>query len=76
MAVAIPGLVDGPVLPLAVETGTGPAGGATVADRRVPYFERAGDGAEQDLPDGFSPWRIGFDVDVERFRAEVRDLFS
>jgi len=76
MAVAIPEIVDAPVLPLAVVTDPGPAWGATIADRRVPYFARAGEGSEQELPAGFSPWRIGLEVDVERFRAEVRTLFG
>ena len=75
MAAALP-VVDGPVLPLAIQTGPGPALGATVADRRAPYFARAGEGSEQDLPDGFSPWQIGLEVDVDRFRSEVRRLFG
>jgi purine nucleosidase len=76
MAVAWPDLITAPVLPLAVVTTPGPAWGATIADHRQPYFSRAGDGADQELPDGFAPWRIGTDVDVERFRAEVRHLFA
>ncbi len=76
MAVVMPELIEAPVLPLAVVTDPGPAWGATIADRRVPYFARAGEGSEQELPDGFSPWRVGLGVDVERFRAEVRALFG
>ena len=63
----IPDLIEAPVLPLAVVTAPGPAWGATIADRRVPYFARAGEGAEQELPDGFSPWRVG----LERRRRAV-----
>ncbi len=59
MAPVMPDLIEAPVLPLAVVTDAGPAWGATIADRRVPYFARAGEGAEQELPDGFSPWRVG-----------------
>ena len=76
MAVVLPDLISGPVLPLAVVTDPGPAWGATIADRRMPYFARAGEGSEQGLPEGFAPWRIGLEVDVERFRAEVRALFG
>ena len=76
MAVVMPDLVDAPVLPLAVVADPGPAWGATIADRRVPYFARAGEDAEQELPEGFSPWRVALGVDVERFRAEVRTLFG
>jgi purine nucleosidase len=75
MAAALP-VVDGPVLPLAVQTEPGPALSVTIADRRAPYFARAGEDAEQDQPDGFAPWQVALDVDVSRFRAEVRTLFS
>ena len=63
-------------LPLAVVTTPGPAWGATIADRRVPFFARAGDGAKQAAPDGFAPWRIAIDVDVERYRSEIRRFFG
>lgn len=69
-------LVSGPVLPMAVHAEPGPAWGATVADRRVPFFERAGAGATQSGLPGFSPWEIGLDVDVDAFRAAVRALFG
>jgi purine nucleosidase len=75
MAAALP-VVDGPVLPLAVHTGDGPARGATVADRREPYFARAGEESEQNLPEGFARWQVGLEVDVEVFRSEVRALFG
>lgn len=75
MAVALP-VVDGPVLPLAIQTAPGPALGATIADRRAPYFARMSDDAEQDQPDGFWPWQVALDVDVKQFRAEVRTLFG
>lgn len=75
MAAVLP-VVRGERLPLAVQTGTGPALGATVADLRQPYFARRGGGSIQghDMP--FYDWRIGLDVDVEMFRSEVRGLFG
>lgn len=76
MAAVLPGLVHGPVLPLAVHAEPGPAWGSTVVDRRVPFFERAGSGSNQALPDGFAAWEIGLEVDVARFRTEVRALFG
>ena len=74
MAAVRPGLVDGPVLPTAVQTGPGPALGMTVADRRQPYFAAAGQ--HQTLPDGFSPCQVALTVDVDVFRAELRTLFG
>jgi len=74
MAAVLPGIVIGPVLPVAVETHPGPAQGMTVADRRQPFFER--NGGAQNLPDGFHPVEVGLDVDAARFRAEVRWLFG
>ena len=76
MVAAVPDLVDGPVLPLAVQTGPGPAWGSTIADRRAPFFARAGEGSEQNVPEGFAPWRCALEVDVARFRAELRAMFS
>ncbi|MFT3854695.1 MAG: nucleoside hydrolase [Ilumatobacteraceae bacterium] len=74
MAAARPGLVSGPVLPTAVQTGDGPALGMTVADRRQPFFEAAGQ--HQALPEGFHPCEVGTAVDVDAFRAELRALFG
>jgi len=76
MAAARPGLVSGPVLPLAVQAERGPAWGSTIVDRRVPFFARGGDGSAQALPDGFSPWEIALEVDVLAFRSGVRALFG
>ena len=76
MAAVIDDLFVTETLPLAVVTTSGPAWGATIADRRVPFFARAGDGAEQAAPEGFAPWRIALDVDVERYRSEVRRFFG
>ncbi|MGZ4682607.1 MAG: nucleoside hydrolase [Acidimicrobiales bacterium] len=76
MAVALPDLIEAPVLPLAVVIDPGPAWGATIADRRMPYFARTGESAEQGRLEGFAPWRVGLGVDVDRFRAEVRTLFG
>jgi purine nucleosidase len=68
-------LTDTPVLPLAVDTAGGPAWGATVVDRRAPFFARL-DGANQHRPPGFSDWRIALSADVERFRQQARRLFG
>lgn len=76
MGAALDGLFDTATLPLAVVTTPGPAWGATIADRRVPFFARAGDGAAQAMPDGFHPWRIALDVDVARYRDEIRRFFG
>ncbi len=76
MAAAARDVVSGPILPLAVHADPGPAWGATIADRRQPFFQRAGADSEQALPDGFSPWRVALEVDRDRFRAEVRRLFG
>jgi hypothetical protein len=64
-----------PVLPLAVDTAGGPSWGATVVDFRAPVFA-ALEGAAQEQPPGFFPWRISLDADVERFRAHVSALFG
>ncbi len=68
-------LIETPVLPLAVETGGGPAWGATVADRRVLYFSRR-EGSDQSRPAGFAEWRVALSADTDRFRAAVRRLFG
>ncbi len=75
MAAVLP-VVRGERLPLGVQTGDGPALGATVADLRQPYFaKRGGDSIQgHDMP--FYDWRIGLDVDVEMFRSEIRRLFA
>jgi inosine-uridine nucleoside N-ribohydrolase len=74
MVAVHPDLVAGPVLPLAVQTAPGPAWGATIADRRAPFFRRAGAGSQQAAPSGFSPWTVALDVDVERYQASVDRL--
>ncbi|MEZ5219739.1 MAG: nucleoside hydrolase [Ilumatobacteraceae bacterium] len=76
IAAARPTLVTGPVLPLGVQAEPGPAWGATVVDRRQPFFERGGAGSVQDAPAGFAPWEIGLDVDVDAFRRELGTLFG
>ncbi|MEY2435286.1 MAG: uridine nucleosidase [Acidimicrobiaceae bacterium] len=76
MALAEPEvIVDAPVLPMAVDCAGGPAWGATVVDFRAPFFATL-DGADQNTPEGFAPWRIGLTADVDRFRSRVRQLFS
>ena len=77
MAATLPDLVSGPTLPVAVQCNPGPAWGMTVADRRG--LIRRLDPTEiehQGTPDGFVPARVAVEVDVERFRAEVRQLFT
>jgi inosine-uridine nucleoside N-ribohydrolase len=69
-------LVTGPVLPLGVQTAPGPAWCATIADRRVPFFERAGAGSAQAALPGFAACEVGLHVDVEAFRRHVRQLLS
>lgn len=70
MALVEPDLVtSAPLLPLAVETSTGPAQGATVVDFRAPVFERAG--VTPVRSQGFHPWRIALRVDTARFRHLV-----
>lgn len=75
MAAVLP-VVHGERLPLGVQTGEGPALGATVADLRQPYFAKRGGESIQghDMP--FYDWRIGLGVDVEMFRSEIRGLFG
>jgi purine nucleosidase len=68
-------VTDAPVLPLAIQTGPGPAWGATVVDRRVLAFSQV-EGSLQEAPPGFSPWRIASGIDVARFRGHVRTLFG
>lgn len=77
MAAVHPHLVRGPVLPVAVQTGPGPAWGMTVADRRglvrsiVPN-----DLADQPTPAGYADVRVGLEVDCAFFRKELRRMFS
>lgn len=66
-------LRSAPELPLAVVTSEGPAWGATIADLRAPIFARLA-GSRQAQPEGFSPWRVALEVDVEHFRARFRQL--
>jgi purine nucleosidase len=73
---AHPELAPSPaLLPLAIQSDPGPAWGATVADRRAPYFANL-TGSRQSEATGFSPWRIALEVDVDGFRARVRQLFG
>lgn len=71
-----PGLVSAPVLPLGVDTSGGLAWGTTVVDRRRPFFERAGPGSTQSLPDGMADWQVCLDIDVAATRARYRRLFD
>lgn len=76
MAASDPAVIsDAPVLPMAVDTAGGPAWGATVVDFRAPAFA-ALEGADQDRPPGFHPWRISLAANVERFRAGAAALFG
>jgi purine nucleosidase len=60
MALAVPDLLVTQELPVQVDTAGGPAWGTTVVDRRPNAASSA------------ARWRVALDVDVERFRAEVR----
>lgn len=77
MAAALPGLVGGPVVPLAVQCEPGPAWGMTVADRRsLTRALNESNMSNQPTPPGYAPAQVGLDVDVEHFRAQVRTLFG
>ena len=76
MVAVLPGMVDGPVLPLAVQASPGPAWGSTIADRRQPFFDRAGEGSTQNVPEGFATWRCALTVDIDAFRAELTEMFG
>lgn len=76
IAAADPELIhDAPVVPLAVQTGSGPAWGASVADLRTLAFARLEESTQEPI-DGFSPWRVSLGIDVARFRTTVRTLFG
>jgi purine nucleosidase len=74
MAAVIDDLVTGPLLRVGVQTAAGPAWGMTVADFRQPFFERAGH--PQASPDGFVDCVVALEVNLPRWRAEVRTLFG
>jgi purine nucleosidase len=76
MAASDDSLFDTELLPLAVVTAPGPAWGATIADRRVPFFALSGADSTQLAPPGFTQWRIALDVDIERFRAVANTMFA
>jgi purine nucleosidase len=77
MAAVIDDLVEGPVLPLAVQTEPGPSWGTTVADRRGLLRNLSDEElAVQPTPPGFVPVRVGLRVDVERYRNEVSRFFG
>lgn len=76
MVIADPSIVTTTDLPIEVDCSGGPAWGSTIVDLRQPLFERSGGESEQGL-DGTSPtWSIALDVDVTRFRENVRRLFG
>jgi purine nucleosidase len=60
---------------MAVDTGGSAAWGASVVDFRELAFARHGRAAP-DLGPARARWRIALEVDVARFRAEVRGLFG
>ena len=79
MTIGNPGLVEGPVLPLAVDVGQSAGWGATIVDFRELAFARRGITPAEvgdDDQQGWQRWRIGLEVDVARFRAGVRRLFG
>ena len=67
-ALADPGIVTGPIAPLAVDDGGGPAWGMTVVDLRASRESDLGAGP------GFAPWLVGLVADAPRFRNEVRRM--
>jgi purine nucleosidase len=69
-AVADPGIVTGPIAPLAVDTAGGPAWGMTVVDLR------GGHGPDVGAGPGFAPWQVGTLADGQRFRHEVRRMLG
>jgi purine nucleosidase len=75
IATAHPDVVTAPELPMAVDTGGSAAWGASVVDFRELAFARHGMAAP-DLGPARARWRIALEVDVARFRAEVRGLFG
>jgi purine nucleosidase len=75
LAACLP-VVDTDVLPLAVQYTPGPALGATIADRRIPFFAKKGGQSIQSNDMGFNDWRIGLRVDVAMFRREISLLFG
>ncbi|MEO6124851.1 MAG: nucleoside hydrolase [Ilumatobacteraceae bacterium] len=74
MLAVFPERATGSVLPTAVETGSGPAQGMTVVDRRQPFFAKSGQA--QAMPPGFYPVEVLFEVDAAWFRSEVRALLG
>ncbi len=71
-----PHLATAPVLPFGVDVSGGLAWGTTVVDRRQPFFERAGAGSAQALPEGFVPWRIALEIDIAAVRERYRHLLG
>jgi purine nucleosidase len=67
MAVSDSGLLGTQLLPVEVDTGGSAAWGATVVDFRPTSAPERGKGGR---------WRIGLEVDIDRFRANVRTLFG
>jgi purine nucleosidase len=62
-------ITDAPTVPLAVDTGRSAAWGATVADLRpVPEAD--------EVPPGFTRWRVALRADIERFRSAFRALVA
>ncbi len=77
IAAAHPGFVTGPELALDIDTGGSAAWGASVVDFRELAYARHGTEPPEPAPGaGGGRWRIGLEVDVARFRAEVRALFG
>ncbi len=62
---------------VAVQDTPGRPGGVVVVDLAGAVL-RAGGGRVRPsrVTEGFSPWELGLEVDVDRFRAEVRQLFG
>jgi purine nucleosidase len=71
-----PDIVTTSLLPVEVDCGGGPAWGTTVVDLRQPFFARAGADSEQGVADTTPLWNVALDVDIQRFRTNVRRMFG
>ena len=76
MVLVDPDIVSTTLLPVEVDCSGGPAWGATVVDLRQPFFDRAGAEAEQGVVGSVSRWAVALEVDIPRFRTNVRRMFG
>lgn len=76
MVLVQPDIVTTMRLPVEVDCTGGPAWGSTIVDLRQPLFARAGDESEQGLSTTSPWWSVALEVDIVRFRENVRHLFG